>query len=132
MSNAPTVLVGNNPIFRAIVRSATTDTATTVTEDDSGTMFINLSTTGAHTYTLPSVANGAGKYWWFFNGQTSYAFVISDPDSADSIMANDDTSADTLTSPAEVGSWALVIGDGTDYFALVGGGETDMPTWTPA
>jgi hypothetical protein len=80
-------------------------------------MFINLSTTGTHTYTLPTLALGAGKHWIFFNGQTSYAFVVTGGTAA-KMMADDQTNYDYITSAAEIGECCMVICDGTNYFVL--------------
>ncbi len=124
MSNAPTFRFGDVPLIRAVVRSATTDTAVTVTPDDSGTMFVSLSTTGNVTYTLPTVANAAGKTWIFFNGCTSYAIVVTGGTAA-VMMADDRTNYDYVTSAAEVGEWCIVTCDGTNYYVLAGHG-----TWT--
>lgn len=126
MSNAPTVLLGEVPLIRAFVRSATTDTATTVTPDDSGSMFVNLSTTGNHTYTLSGgVAAFKGKWFIFFNAQTSYATIVTDGDSGDDIMCGDDTGADTVTGSAVTGDWMMITSDGTYFYGFKGYG-----TWT--
>ncbi len=114
MSNAPTVLTGAQPLIRAVVRSATNATATTVTADDAGTFFVNLSTS-AHTYTLPAVADGAGKHWWFFNGDGTTTIAITSGTA--NAMKCDDAAATTNTSAAHaIGDLCLVIGDGTYYY----------------
>jgi len=124
MSNAPTVLLGAVPLVRAIVRSETTDTATTVTADDSGTLFVNLSTS-AHTYTLPTVALSAGKTWLFLNAETTQTLAVTGGDT-DLIMGGADGNlADTVTCGAQAGDWCIVICDGTYYYLLAGQG-----TWT--
>ncbi len=122
MSNAPTTLLGMVPLVRAVVRSATDATATTVTPDDSGTLFVDLSTS-AHTYTLPAVADGAGKTFIFFDGETTQTTVITVSGSSDTLMGDDDAAADTITFPATVGAFAIVIGDGTNYYCLLGPGS---------
>ena len=130
MSNAPTVLMGLVPLIRAIVRSAATDTATTVTADDSGTMFINLGTSGTHTYTLPTLALGAGKHWIFFNGQTTNSLAITGG-TTDKIIGVDDLTGDTITSDAVAGSAAIVVCDGTWYYAITTSGAiTTAGVWT--
>lgn len=116
MSNAPTVLMGLVPLTRAVVRSSTSATATTVTADDSGSFFVNLSTS-AHTYTLPAVADGAGKCWWFFNGDGTTTIAITSGTA--SIMLCDDAAATTNTSAAHaIGDCCMVIGDGTYYYCI--------------
>jgi len=117
MSNAPTVLLGLTPLFRAVVRSSTTATATTVTADDSGTLFVNLSTS-AHTYTLPAVADGAGKCWWFYNGDGTTTIAVTSG-TADVMMCDDDAAATTNTSAAHaVSDCLMVLGDGTYYYSF--------------
>jgi hypothetical protein len=101
--------------------SINTDSAAiTVVPSDSGVIFVNKYTTGNCTYTLPTAANSAGKIFWFFNAQTAYAIVISDPSSADVMFVGDDTAADTATSPAETGHWCAVTSDGTSFYVLCG------------
>lgn len=125
MSNAPTVLLGLVPLIRAIVRSSTSATATTVTADDSGTLFVDLSTS-AHNYTLPTIALGAGKHWVFFNGQTTAAITITGGTES-VMMVNDSVIAKSVASGHVIGDCALVVCDGTYYyvFAITG-------TWTKA
>jgi hypothetical protein len=124
MSNAPDVLFGLVPLVRATVRSATDATATTVTADDSGTLFINLSTS-AHTYNLPAVADGKGKHWLFYDADTTAAMKVAS--TAANIMGVDSATGTTLTDGSVLGDCVLIIGDGTNYFAFVISG-----TWTSA
>ena len=124
MSNAPTVLIGDIPPYRAVVRSSTSATGTTVTADDSGTLFVNLSTS-AHTYTLPTVALGKGKIWHFLNAETTQTLAITGG-STDLIMGGADGNlADTITSAAIAGESTSILCDGTYYYALGSNG-----TWT--
>lgn len=115
MSNAPTQLFGLVPLVRATVRSGSSTADTAVTEDDSGTLFINLST-AEHTYTLPAVANGTGKSWMFYDGETTSAVKVVSP--AADIMGIDSATGTTITSNSDIGDALLVIGDGTNYFAF--------------
>ena len=115
MSNAPTVLMGLVPLIRAVVRSATTDTATTVTPDDSGTLFVNLGTS-AHAYTLPAVAAGAGKCFMFFNADGTS--TISVASTAANLKAHDATATTMLSSTTGIGDCLLIIGDGTYYYGI--------------
>ncbi len=131
MSNTPTTLFGLVPLLRAIVKSAASDTATTVTADDSGTMFVNMSTGTTHTYTLPTLALGAGKCFIFFNGQTTSYLTITGP--TDKIVGVDDATATSIISGAVTGDWALVVCDGTWYYAITGSGAiTTAGVWTTA
>jgi len=130
MGNAPDVLMGLVPLIRAFVRSASTDTATTVTPDDSGTLFVNLGTSGTHTYTLPSVTDCKGKCFIFFNGQTTSSLAITGG-TADKIIGVDDLTGDTITSDAVAGSACLIFGDGTWYYAITtSGAQTTAGVWT--
>jgi len=124
MSNAPDVLFGMVPLVRAVVRSSTSATATTVTPDDSGTLFVNLSTS-EHTYTLPTVAACEGKSFIFHNAETTAGVVITGG-TVDLIMGGSDGNlADTVTCSSEAGNWGIIIGDGTYFYFLAGQG-----TWT--
>ena len=123
MSNAPTQLFGLVPLVRCTVRSAATGAlTTTVTEDDSGTLFISL-TTGTHTYTLPAVANGKGKSWLFYDAETTAAMKVAS--TAANFMGVDSATGTVLTDGSYLGDCLLVIGDGTNYFGFVISG-----TWT--
>jgi len=125
MSNAPTQLFGLVPLVRCTVRSAATgNLTTTITPDDSGTLFINL-TTGTHAYTLPAVADGIGKSWLFYKAETTTTMSVAS--TAANMMGVDSATGTTITSDAVLGSCLLVIGDGTNYFAFVLAG-----TWTIA
>ena len=126
MSNAPTVLLGLMPLLRAVVRSSTSATATAVTADDSGTLFVDLSTS-SHTYTLPTLALGAGKHWLFFAGDTTASTVITGGDT-DKILGGDNAAADTMTSASVLGDWALVVCDGTWYYFICGS-AADSDSW---
>ena len=130
MSNAPDVLFGLVPLVRAVVRSGSTTTATTVTADDSGTMFVNLGTSGTHTYTLPTLALSKGKHWIFFNGQTTNSLAITGG-TTDKIIGVDDLNGDTITCGGEAGDIAIVICDGTWYYAITMSGKPSTAgVWT--
>ncbi len=108
--------------FRGIhVNTATA--AYTLTRDDSGLFFLNQYTTNT-TYTLPAVADGIGKIFFFMNANTTSTLAITSP-TADTMVCNDDATATTNTCGADAGSWAMVIGDGTYYYCFEGSG-----TWT--
>lgn len=122
MSNAPTVLFGLMPFARAIVRSAATgDLTTNVEADDSGTMFVSL-TTGTNNYVLPVVSECAGKCFIFFDGESTAAITITGG-TADKIMGVDDTAATTVYDTHVLGSWGMIVGDGTYYYFLQGTGD---------
>ena len=124
MSTAPTVLFGLVPLVRAVARSTTSATATTVTADDSGTLFVNLSTS-THRYTLPTVALSKGKCWLFMQCANATMYVTGG--TADVMMADGTTLVDTVTystSLHKIGSACLVICDGTYFYAINIGATT--------
>lgn len=90
--------------------------AITVVASDSGTMFINKFGTETE-YTLPAVADGKGKMFWFFNAQTSTAVLVTATTAI--IMGVNSTTGTTLTDGSNIGDCCLVIGDGTNYFGFV-------------
>ena len=116
MSNTPTTLLGHVPLFRAIVTSSTTETAVTITADDSGTLFIDKSTSTL-TYTLPSVSDCKGKVFWFANIGGSEMVIAGG--TADRMVGLNDVALDYisfLTASEMIGAAAMVVGDGTYYF----------------
>lgn len=116
MSNAPDVLLGLVPLIRAVVRSGTTQSTTDVTADDSGTLFVNLST-NAHTYTLPAVGDGKGKVWLFFNAEGTAAIAVTSA-TASKFKISDTNSTTNTEVNHEIGGCILVIGDGTWYYGI--------------
>ena len=119
MSNAPTILMGLVPLIRATVDSATDATATTVTADDSGSLFIDTSTS-AHTYTLPAVALGKGKVFMFVKRGTAN-MIIASAGSLDNIVAFNDAAADSVafsTTNEKIGGAMMIVGDGTYWYAF--------------
>ena len=132
MSNAPTVLMGLVPLIRAVVRTAaTSNQTTTVTADDSGTLFVSMDGGTTHTFTLPTLALGAGKHWIFFNGQSTSYMTITGP--TDKIIGSDDVTATSIISDAVAASAAIVVCDGTWYYAITtSGAKTTAGVWTTA
>ena len=113
--------------FRGIaINDDTLNTAAiTVYASDSGILFINKNT-ATTTYTLPVVADCKGKIFFF------YSYVANDlviTGGTTDVMVGGDTSAvvdaDKVTLGGVIGGWAIVTGDGTNYYALTGTG-----TWT--
>lgn len=126
MSNAPTTLLGHVPMFRAILTSSVSATATTVTPDDSGTLFIDASTS-THTYTLPAVADCKGKVFWF--AKIADAVMIVSGGTADKMIGLNDAALDYLsfqTANEGIGAALLVVGDGNYYipFNMSSGAHT--------
>ena len=90
------------------------DASHTLVGSDSGVLFVNFynSTT---TYNLPAVAEGKGKWFWFF-GAVSANIVVYGP--AASTIYGDGAIGRTLTGTAGIGLSCMVIGDGTYYYAF--------------
>ena len=111
--------------IRGIAIETTSGTgAVTVYASDSGIMFINKYTTGDTTYTLPTAAASKGKWWFFFNAQTSYNITITGG-TTDVMVVDEGTAADECYCADEIGECCMVIGDGTSYYVFVMHG-----TWT--
>jgi len=124
--SVPSVLFGMVPLFRGTVRSSATATATNVEADDSGLIFINLST-NEHTYTLPVVGECKGRVFIFYNAETTAATVITGG-TASLLMGGDGATGSSLTDSANIGDWAIVFGDGTNFFAICGS-AADSDSW---
>ena len=116
----------NELAFRGIaINDATNNTAAvTVYASDSGILFINkfASTT---TYTLPAVADCAGKVFYFYSYVANNLVI----DGTTSVIVGGNTSAgvagNLVTLTGVIGGWGFIIGDGTNYFFFPGTG-----TWT--
>ena len=127
MSNAPTVLFGLMPLARAVVRSATSGALTTNVEaDDSGTLFVSL-TSGTHNYVLPVVSECAGKFFIFYDAEGTAAITITGG-TTDKIMGVDDAGCDTVYDDDVLGSWGMIVGDGTYYYFIAGAGTWSKTT----
>ncbi len=112
------------PVVRGIRTNPASggSTAITVVGSDSGLIFANHNTSNV-TYTLPSLADGKGKVFWFMNANTTSTLAITAPSTV--MVLNDDIDATTNTCAADAGSLAMVTCDGTNYFCWEGKG-----TWT--
>ena len=118
----------NELAFRGIaINDADNNTAAvTVYASDSGILFINQYA-GTTTYTLPAVEDCKGKVFYFFS-YVANNLVIAGA-SGDALIVGGSTSAGvvgaTVTLTGVIGGWAMIIGDGTNYYCLPGTG-----TWT--
>ena len=83
---------------------------------DSGIIFINREESGTVTYTLPVVAEGKGKMWWFY-GAYGVAIKITSG-TASTLVTPGAATATSLTSAAAVGECAMVGGDGSFYYVF--------------
>ena len=104
--------------FRGLSINSTGAGATVnIVASDSGVIFINKYVAGDCTYNLPSVADGKGKMFWFFQAQNSMNMIIAAP--ANTMFMADDLAATTANDKGtaiECGDSAMVIGDGTSYY----------------
>ena len=110
---AATTTLFDIPAIRGLVVNADT-ASTTLVGADSGKMFLHTYTTNG-TYTLPALAAGKGKVFWFMNANTTSTLAITAP--SDCMIGSDDTYT-TLTSDAVAGSCCMVVCDGTNYFCF--------------
>ena len=112
--------------FRGIAINDNTNNTTSVTvyASDSGILFINKKA-GTTTYTLPAVADGKGKIFYFFSYVANNLVIAG----ATSVLVGGSSGAGivgaTVTLTGAIGGWAAVIGDGTNWFVIPGTG-----TWT--
>ena len=89
------------------------------TDSDSGCIFINKEDAGTVTYTLPAVADSKGKWYWFYNAQTSAAIAITSG-TASVFMGSDGATSSTMTTSTDaIGDSAIVICDGSYYYLIV-------------
>jgi len=86
----------------------------TIVPSDSGIIFFNDYGT-ATTYTLPAVADAAGKMFWFVNGESAVATVVAAQTAC--IKGPRAAVCTTLTSVA-VGDHLIITCDGTNYFVV--------------
>jgi len=97
------------------INDATNGSATiNISASDSGIIFINKFATNT-TYNLPAVADGAGKMFWFFDGQATNTSAITSPTASTLVSVNSATNT-TVTSSAGAGQCGIIIGDGSYYY----------------
>ncbi len=114
--------------FRGIaINDDTNNTAAVqVYASDSGILFIQKNT-ATTTYTLPVVGDCKGKIFFFFS-YVEQDLVITGG-TTDKMVGGDTTAvvdADKVTlGTNRLGGWAIIVGDGSNYYALTGTG-----TWS--
>lgn len=113
--------------FRGISINSTGGSATVnIVASDSGVIFINKYVDGDCTYSLPPVAEGKGKMFWFFQAQNTKNMIVNAP--ANTMFMGNDLAASTANDKGtniECGDCAMVIGDGTSYYFLEIYGDWD-------
>jgi len=113
----------NEMNFRGLHINAAT-AAYTIVPSDSGIILFNDYGTDT-TYTLPAVADAAGKVFWIVNGEATTKTIISAPTAC--IKGPRAAVCTTLTSKA-IGDHLIITCDGTNYFVVSMG----LAVWTIA
>ena len=93
-------------------------TSYTVLNSDHGTLFTTVGAGGAVTFTLPSLANGVGCFYWFSN-QVAQNMAITAP--ANKLVAFNNatgTTATYSTAGAQIGSFCMVFLNGAGTFYI--------------
>lgn len=103
--------------FRGIsINDATNGSAAvTVVPSDSGVMFVN-EYASATTYTLPAVADGKGKWFWFYNVGAGGIVVTA---LTACVVGLNNAAATTVTfstTSEMIGAGCFMQCDGTNYF----------------
>ncbi len=105
----------------------TDETAITLVASDSGIMFIQ-NYASATTYTLPAVAEGAGKMFRFCNINTATSTLVTSTTALIKGTYTGGAAKTTITS-AGVGDSVTIVGDGTYWYTIAGFAATP---WTTA
>ncbi len=107
--------------FRGLhVNSATA--AYTLVPSDSGIILFNDYGTDT-TYTLPAVADSAGKVFWFVNGEATTKTIITAPSA---ILKGVTAAACTVITSKAIGDHCIITCDGTYYYVISMG----LAVWT--
>ena len=99
-----------------------TGSTTTVVPSDSGIYFVDAAT-GTHTFTLPAVADCAGKMFCFVN-RVNYNMAVQTctaTGSLDKMVTFNDATADKVTfqtASGKIGGGLKILGDGSYYYAF--------------
>ena len=112
MAITRSVALNELPIRGIHVNAATA--AYTLVPSDSGIVLFNDYGTDT-TYTLPAVADAAGKMFWFVNGEATTKTIITAPTAC--IKGPQAAVCTTLTSKA-IGDHCILTCDGTNYFVI--------------
>lgn len=108
------------PLRGMDINSATA--AYTLVPSDSG--IVNFNDYGTDTtYTLPAVADAAGKMFWFVNGEATTKTIITAPSAC--IKGVTAAVCTVITSKA-IGDHIILMCDGTNYFVISMG----LAVWT--
>ena len=89
------------------------DTDITIVPSDSGVLFVNYESGSTVEYTLPAVADAAGKWFWFF---TAVAAKIKVTAPASTMYCGETTLQTSTFSAATIGEGGMCICDGNYYY----------------
>lgn len=91
----------------------------TVYASDSGCIFVDNEDQGLTTYTLPSVADCAGKWFWFYNGTDDTEIAVTGTTASKMYGPGSEGAATTMTTTTNtVGDSCIVFGDGSYYYLI--------------
>ena len=111
----------NEMNFRGLhVNSATA--AYTIVPSDSGIILFNDYGTDT-TYTLPAVADSAGKVFWFVNGEATTKTIITAPSA---VLKGVQAAVCTVITSKAIGDHCIITCDGTYYYVVSMG----LAVWT--
>ena len=99
--------------------------AVAVVPSDSGVIFVNKYVTDHTTYTLPDVEDGKGKWFWFFNAQTTKTIIVTAGADTAIMVCTGHANYDKMTDSHYIGASGFVFGDGDKYYFV-----EIAPTWT--
>ena len=89
------------------------DTDITIVPSDSGVLFVNYESGSTVEYTLPAVADAAGKWFWFF---TAVAAKIKVTAPASTMYCGETTLQTSTFSASAIGEGGMCICDGNYYY----------------
>lgn len=102
-----------------IINADAGGTSKTVYASDSGCIFIDNEDAGTTTYTIPSVADCAGKWFWFYNGTNHTQIAVTGTTASKMYGPGSEGTATTrTTSTNAVGDSCIVFGDGSYYYLI--------------
>jgi hypothetical protein len=113
-------VTGNSSSSRAVTQSALVGATVALTAADSGGVFINRSTSGSPSWTLPAAA--AGLHYTFYTANTTAGFTVTGGTiKAKTNATGTAISGTTLTNTqgtAVVGDCITLVCDGTNWISV--------------
>lgn len=108
------------PVLRPVVSSALVGVTVVLTAAQSGGVFINASTSGSPSWTLPTAASGLN--YTFITGNTTAGFTVTGPQvihfktSASGTVLTSTTTLTNTQGTAIVGDTISLVSDGTSWY----------------